>query len=323
MKEQDYAFAVARIRANEAKLLTSQDYDNLISADNINACYDILASKNLVDRTKEIPSVSQLVNGWSKDLWTLVTESVPDKKEAEIFCVENDFFNLKAAVKCSLSGKDASSLFKYPTTLDTEKLSSAVDMHDFASIGEPYGEACQQAYDVACKTENGQSADIIIDKATLSLMAEKKKADKGMLAEILEFTIACANIKTALRCLRTGKDKNFAESCLCECDSIDVKKLAELSCGDEDALFDYLSKTVYSKGTAILKENSTAFEKWCDDSITEITKSAKFKFFGFDPIIAYYYAKTTEIKMLRLILCAKESGLTEEIIKERMRLLYV
>ena len=54
-----------------------------------------------------------------------------------------------------------------------------------------------------------------------------------------------------------------------------------------------------------------------------MTKKAKYVFFGFEPIAAYYYAKKAELKTLRVILFAKQAGLDEETIRERVRTLYV
>ena len=73
----------------------------------------------------------------------------------------------------------------------------------------------------------------------------------------------------------------------------------------------------------LTSEGKVAFEKWCDDSVIELCKGAKYEFFGFAPIAAYYFAKTTEIKTVRIVLSAKLAGVPNEIIRERVRDLYV
>ena len=70
-------------------------------------------------------------------------------------------------------------------------------------------------------------------------------------------------------------------------------------------------------------KSSAEYEKMCDDEIISLVKRAKFTAFGFDPVCAYYYAKLTEIKSVRIILTALSAGLGEEEIKERVRALYV
>ena len=44
---------------------------------------------------------------------------------------------------------------------------------------------------------------------------------------------------------------------------------------------------------------------------------------GIGPLAAYYVAKETEIKALRIILSAKISGASNDTVRERMRELYV
>ena len=41
--------------------------------------------------------------------------------------------------------------------------------------------------------------------------------------------------------------------------------------------------------------------------------------FGFEPIAAYYFSKTTEIKAVRIVLCAKQSGVSTDIIESSIK----
>ena len=57
--------------------------------------------------------------------------------------------------------------------------------------------------------------------------------------------------------------------------------------------------------------------------VISIAKKSAFTAFGFDPVCAYYYAKLTEMKSVRIILTGLKSGADKESIKERVRALYV
>ena len=67
----------------------------------------------------------------------------------------------------------------------------------------------------------------------------------------------------------------------------------------------------------------SAFEKWCDDYLTEVMRSQKWEPFGIGPIVAYILARENEMKAVRLILSAKINNLSEETVKERLRSMYV
>ncbi|MCM1363646.1 MAG: V-type ATPase subunit [Faecalibacterium sp.] len=320
MRDEDYAYAVARIRANERNLLTNSDIEQLVKCKTFDDTVNFLKSKGWIPKDGNGFDISDAVAFNQKKLWTLLCESVPDKDELNIFTVQNDFFNIKAALKCMITSQSADRLFTYPTSLDLDKINESIKKHDFSSFDESF----EEAYKIACQTQNGQNMEIILDRAALACIQKLAKKSKcALVREVTDFLCAVAIIKTAYRCAKTKKGLSFAQSAIAPCRLLDSDILAKLSVKGEAELLEYLDKTDFSVGVRLLGENSAAFEKWCDDTVTEMTKKAKFIFFGFEPILAYYYAKQAEIKTVRIILGAKQSGIAEEIIRERVRTLYV
>ena len=51
-------------------------------------------------------------------------------------------------------------------------------------------------------------------------------------------------------------------------------------------------------------------------------KEAKMIPFGGEPLLAYIYAKETEIKVVRIIMVGKLNNIAEEVIRERLRDIY-
>ena len=54
-----------------------------------------------------------------------------------------------------------------------------------------------------------------------------------------------------------------------------------------------------------------------------IMKAAKIIPFGVEPFLAYIYAKETEIKIIRIIMVGKLNNIAAEVIRERLRDIYV
>ena len=52
-------------------------------------------------------------------------------------------------------------------------------------------------------------------------------------------------------------------------------------------------------------------------------KKAKYMFLGFEPVLAFYYAKQAELKCVRIVLGGKQNGLSADALRERVRALYV
>ncbi len=322
MRDTDYAFCVARIRANENNMLSSGFIDKLIEADDYIQTVSLLNEVGWIETDGEI---SDFIKTQNEKLWTLLYESVPDKNELKRLCVLNDFFNIKVAVKCLFTGESADKYFVKPTSLDLYELTKSVNSRNFTVFHENLmGKAAKEAYEIACKTENGQNAEIIIDFAAIDMLLDyAKKYKNSVFSEICAFTADSSNIKTAFRCAHTKKNADFVKSAVSACYGIDRDSLISSALAGVDALQEYLSKTGYSQGAELYLDSPVLYEKWCDDRIIEIAKKSKFKAFGFDPVCAYYYAKINEIKNVRIILSAKQSGVSKELIKERVRASYV
>ena len=320
MRDTDYAYCVARIRANERYLLKEKDLSELLECKSFDSAIDYLIGKKWISEKGEI---SDCVKYQSEKLWQLLSESVPDKKELDILCTVNDFFNIKAAVKCHFTGKDPNAYYIKPTTLNLDELTGKVSDHKFSSIGGTKGRCAQESYKTACLTENGQNADIIIDRACIDEIRNYAKEKSGVTGEICSFLCDTANIKIAFRCAHTQKKKDFTETAIGECSLLSRKTLIEKTLSGIDALCEYLAKTSYSEGAEIYLSSSAEYEKWCDNKIIAIAKKSGFTAFGFDPVCAYYYAKLTEMKSVRIILTGIKSGADKSEIKERVRALYV
>mgnify|MGYP001371672117 CR=1 FL=1 len=98
MHENEYAYAVARIRANEVNLLTPAETEQLISAESYEAALRLLGDKGW--HTDGVghdyaPMLEEHVNA----AWQLLKESAPDASLLDALVINNDFFNLKAALR--------------------------------------------------------------------------------------------------------------------------------------------------------------------------------------------------------------------------------
>ena len=103
MRDTDYAYCVARIRANERYLLKEKDLSELLECKTYDSAVEYLLGKKWISEKGEI---SDCIRYQSEKLWQLLSESVPDKKDLDVLTVVNDFFNIKAAVKCHFTGKE-------------------------------------------------------------------------------------------------------------------------------------------------------------------------------------------------------------------------
>ena len=92
-----------------------------------------------------------------------------------------------------------------------------------------------------------------------------------------------------------------------------------------EKLAPYGFREIVAKGGGLAAETGkyTLLEKLCDDMRIRYLADAKYITAGPEPIAAFYLAKESEIKNLRMILTGKLSKTPEETMKERLRETYV
>lgn len=322
-KDTDYAYAVARVRSNELSLLTEADTEQLIEAESYDAAMNKLADLGWGEVSKDTDYASYLEDYFAKH-WAFLEEILDDIHELDLLLVQNDMQNLKAALKSLVLPTPVDGIYTQSTVYDTAALTDAVKTKEWNELPDFMQEPAMEAYEVLTKTANGQLADAIIDKATLERVLYLGNATGSeVLANIAERKVATANIKNALRCAKTGKTKDFIERSLAECATLDKGNLVDAALAGQDAVLSYLEMTDYREGAEQFRESTSKFEKWCDDLLMECVSEARYTPFGVEPIVAYYVARDTEVKTARIILSAKKNNLSADMIRERVRTLYV
>lgn len=182
----------------------------------------------------------------------------------------------------------------------------------------------EEAYTALSQTRDGQLCDIVIDRAALEAIERAgRESDSELIAKYAELTVAAADIKTAVRCQKTGKSLEFIRRALAPCRSLDVYQLARAAADSLEAVSDYLSTTDYAAAVSALEQSPSAFERWCDNVIIESIRPQQFQAFGIGPLAAYILGRENEIKCVRIILSGKLNDLPEASIRERIREMYV
>ncbi len=321
MNKYDYAHAVARIRYNEMKLLKFKDVEQLISLPNYE---EVLTKiKELGYPLEKDEDAKKMLDEESIKAWELLQEIAPERKMLDVFGILNSFHNLKSALKARISHSKSEVYYLFPVSVETKVIEKAVETNDFSLLPDYMRQAAAKGYKALTENQDGQLCEAITDKAALSHFLEKSKETKcEEVIEIANLKCVEANIKIAYRAAITGKEKEFYDASLSECDGIDIYKLSKAAQKGVKELLEYLKTTEYQEASLLISD-SIAFEKWFDNSLIAIIESAKVNPFGFAPLAAYWIAKETEIKNIRILLNAKKNNVDNNTIRERMRRLYV
>ena len=236
----------------------------------------------------------------------------------------NWFHNLKAAVKEVCTGKSGANIFYEGTPIPKEEMLRIIKEKDYKALPENMQTAAEEAVEALLHSGDGQLCDIIIDRATMEAIKEAGRASKDdIIRDYAESTVAVANIKIAVRALKTAKSLEFMQRAMAPCDSLNVDGLARAALAGMDSIIEYLNGNGYAAGAEALKESPSAFERWCDNRIIQTIKPQKTNPFSLGPLVAYVIARENEIKTVRIILTCKQNGLSDDSIRERVREMYV
>lgn len=320
MHETDYTFAVARIRANETKLLAPAQLSQLIAAADAAEVRRLLA-----DRGWRMPEAGEPLDpaeAAMADAFALIESCAPDPALPAALAVGNDFANLKAAIKCVFSDLDPAAYYVAPAPTDPAVLTKAITEAEFSLLPDYLQTPAQAAYQAVAELHSGQKAELILDKAALETRtAFAEKSGSALLQKITALAVLLSNLKIALRCRRLGKSDEFALDAMAAGDPDPAALYA--ACKDSKSAAAFLEGTPYAYLSAAAGESFTALEKAGDNAVVAMLREAKYEIFGPDPLVAYYYAKVAETKNARIILSAKAAGVPAQSIAERVREIYV
>ncbi len=324
LPEELFTTQVAQIRAKENTLLSDQDLDNLMNAENADECIMILLEKGWGPTENNTPE--ELIRNEKDRCWKVIRELCDDRQMHyfDIFRYNKDYHNLKVAIKESYVQKDVPNVYMDGGTIPVESLKKCAADNDFSILSFTMMRAAQEARDVLFHTGDSQLCDVIIDRAALSeIYRVGKESGNDLIKEYAELKCGSADINIALRASKAGKDADFLQRAFVECDSISVPRLISAACSGQESIYEYLMQTSYADAVDEIRKGPAAFDKWCDDRMIRLIKPQKYNAFTVSPLAAFVLAKENEIKSVRMILSGKINDLPEDKVRERLRESYV
>ena len=320
MNPADYAFAVGHVRANEGRLLRESELNGVLTARSYPE-----AVKRLKDRGWEIGEgdPAGAIEKRVREAWAMLSSVLPDAHAMDAVLIRNDFRNLKLCLKALIAEKEPAGLYAFPSVYDPEEIRAAVFARQNDKLPEPLRHADRSAYNILSKTRFAQLADAVIDRAALewSLRLAKESNDPTLLS-LCEAEAALTDVRTVLRCLAAEKAESFMLRAVSDCAAFTKQQLVSAAQNTE-ALCGFLRGTPLAEAVPAVKAGSAAFEKYCDDAVTSLLAPGKSEILGISPLLGYWYAVKTEALNLRIILSGKQTGQSDETIRERMRKTYV
>ena len=318
LKDTEYLFISAYLRAREGKLLTAARMERMIDAPSPGEAAKVL---------QEIGYGEFSPTSDREQLFENLYRYVPDKAVVDVFKVKYDYHNLKVLLKARALGMDGKRLLVDAGRVETERMEKCVSEGTYDQLPTALGQAAEEAGEVLSTTGDPQRSDFTLDRAYFREMLEAAQSSGSqLLTGYVRATIDSANLRSAVRTLRMKKSGDFLRQVLFEGGAVGTDSiLAAALNGNLEAPFrgTELRAAAELGAEAAKGGNLTAFEKACDDAVTDYAARAKHVPFGEETVIGYLVAKEIEFTAVRVIMSGKMAGIDGGTIRERLREAYV
>lgn len=241
----------------------------------------------------------------------------------ELFLTLDDYHNAKVAAKAYYFGA-AKDGCKPEGKILFSFLEDALEKTEYQDLPEAMKQAFLALDKLKAKDALYPSAvDILLDKAAFE---ELKEGLGGAHKTIKEYFLLLAdlkNISIAYRAGKAGFQKEKTKEMLLPIGTLTENDLMLIFDSGEDGAEKISASPLLKEALFTLKEGVTAYEVFTENALLSLLKKQRYDMFSPAPIAGYYVGKQREIKNVRLILARLQNGVDKEIIKKRMRELYV
>lgn len=325
MKEADFVYASSYIRTLENKMLSKSDFETLLNATSVDEAIQILLAKGYKSSTTgQNLEANTLLKDELLYIWNEMKDACPIDAPIDILLYQNDFHNLKAILKSIFSEVDYKFLIIEPYTISPDVIHRAIVEGKTESLPDILRIPAAKAYHVLARDNDGQLAEIILDKALFTAMGKAAQKTKNtFLIEWVNLNIVVMNMKTAIRGAYSGKSKEYICDSMLDCKGIEACSFAGAKSLDVSAVLRIFEQCGFVEAANEAWVSISAFEKWCDNVLIKYIRIAKEKLFGFETVFGFFIGKQFELQAVRIILSGIRNEIPTENLRERLRDLYV
>lgn len=334
VKQEDYAYATARIRAREQKLLSRNRLERLFEMKDYSDAVKIMVeagygNEQIDNRKSGVENLESILSTELLKTYDLIGEMIPDPVVLNLFRKKYDYLNAKLILKGEVLKVDVSKSLSRLGTIESAKLLKLIHGRNLKDLPEIFREAIFAALDSFNVSGDPQMIDFIMDKANYRDMTEEAKASEDkFLIKLVDMFVDTANLRILIRSKLLSKPDDFIKKAWISGGSFSGKLYEEMENKGLDKLFEVLKNLGQEKLASSLAgaigspDGISEVEKILDDYITILLGQGKFVTMGIEPVIGYLFFKETEIKNARLIITGVMNKISRETIKERLRLGY-
>lgn len=327
-----YAYAVARVRGMETRLLDRQWVERLLG-ESAEGALGALSDSAYRDAVADVARPEDIERGLERALaetLTTVSEVSPEPELIDLFRVRWDFRNLKSLIKASVLKLEGAEIgiVDGVGTIDPALLEKAVREKDYTMVPAFLADAAREAEEAYRDRGELSAIDEILDTALWrhSLGAARERGEPFLL-RFFAAEIDLSNIRAFVRIKESGRDATDLARAFIPGGTLDRRFLEGMLAEPLDAFARGIEYGSYGALSPIFRDWSREkvylLELACDNLLLKLTEPGKTIAYGIEPLVAYIQTRRIEIKLVRTVVVAKLDGLARGEIEGRLRSTHV
>lgn len=324
VKEKDYLFISAWLRALEPGLLNDERTERMLSSGSADEAIKVL--EECCYEKVEAGNLEKTLSARRNRAFAELAPLVPDTTILDVFRMKYDYHNAKVIIKAEFTGAEAKRLLSNSGRVPAQKLSEAYMNESGEDVPQSLFEAMRDAKEILARTKDPQQADMALDKSYLKEFTDASgNIGSTFMEGYAKLYTDNMNLRSIVRARRMKKDIEFIKEILSPGGNIEPETIIEKLSENESLATLYIDTYLYraaEKGDSLESDAMTEFELLCDNALIKYFSEAKKAVFGEAVLIAYICAVENEISVIRIIINGLSAGIPTEVIRTRLRELY-
>ena len=327
VKSTEYLFLSTYIRARENALLGTRRLEQMVEAADFDEAVKVLTECGFPDLTGASDArLEEVFSQRRADFLGEMEKLCPEKQIVTAFRLKYDYHNAKVLVKGESGPDDSGRLLSACGRVPPQVLAAAFSGDSWQEVPPTLAAAIREARTTLARTSNPQLADMGLDKAYFDeLLAVAGTLSTDFLSGYARLTIDIANLRSAVRCVRGHMDEGLLRTAVIPGGNVSPERVCRVY---GEAVTEVFRDRALAKCAELGQKAAegaplAAFERECDNALTEYLTGAKQVSFGPEVAVAYVAALEAEITAARMVLLGKRGGLGPEALRERLRVSYV
>jgi V/A-type H+/Na+-transporting ATPase subunit C len=327
--KKEYLFLTTRVRSLENNMINRERMEMMLESGKTEEAVRILQDSGYGDvSSTSIDSLEESLSAERSRTFQEIASFIPDARILDVFRLKYDYHNVKVLLKSMVQGIEGTDLLTDSGQVPVLVMQKAILQNELTGIPTRLKQAIAEAREVLSATKDPQLADTLLDRHFYEDMFDvAQKTQSPFLAGYVRIAIDGANLRSLVRTSRMGKGLDFLKSKLFTGGNISIDRILDTLTGGaslEDFYSTSLLRDAAAAGSNALHHGElTLFEKLCDDAVSQYLSTARYVPFGEQAVISYLASKETEFTAVRIIMSGLMAGLDKEIIRERLREIYV